>query len=214
MNWLWNTFFANRAPVWTAAATVVLVVFSGLLWKVSDRTNETSITSQRAFISFSGPYIVADVKDKKMKGTNVYWVMANSGTTPADGVVIESNMSLGQAVPEKGIDFDGLPQTERQKLVLGPKGSYQFKPLYLSIEDWDAIANAKEHLFFWGWVTYHDIFNGTPERLSEFCTDITKVNWNKEDHSDPTGGINTINPPCPTHNCYDEECEDYNERTK
>jgi len=205
-------FFSPGA--WTAIFTGILMIFSGLLWKVSDKANEASITSQRAFISFAGPAIVADIQNKQLRGTNVYWGMSNSGTTPANDIIFEWNLSLGQTIPGKDVDFDSLPQNEREKLVLGPKASYQFKPVYLSVQDWESVTEGKQHLFFWGWAVYRDVFNGTAERLSEFCTDITNAVWTTDKHTDPTGGVSTINPPCPTHNCYDEGCEDYERRTQ
>lgn len=212
--WFWNTFFANRAPAWTASATLVLMVFSGLLWKVSDKANETSTVTQRAFVNFSGPGLEKDVDGKNLKGIRVFYSMQNSGTTPARAGVSQWNMSLGPTVPQKGVDFDSLPQAERLPVVLGPKAFFQLKPIYISIEDLEMVAGGKKHLFFWGWTTYRDIFSGTPERLSEFCTEIVSVTWTKADHTDASGEINTVSPPCPTHNCYDEDCEDYHRRIR
>jgi len=213
-NWIWQTFFANRAPAWTAVATIALGVFSFLLWKVNDRANETSIDSQRAFINFTGPLYVQDIQNNVVKGTNVYWGMSNSGTTPANAVVFEWNLSLGQSVPDKPIDFDSLSQNEREHLVLGPKANYQMKPVYISLDDWEKVVDGKEHLFFWGWAVYRDVFTDTPPRVSEFCTDITSAAWvsPKIPHSSLKNGIKTVNPSCPTHNCYDENCEDYRRR--
>lgn len=209
-----DRYFFEKTGAWTAAFTFVLVVFSGLLAWVSYKANETSIISQRAFITFSGPVFIVDIADKKMKGTNVYYAMSNSGTTPANNVTLEWNLSLGQSVPDKNVDFDSLSQNERQKLVLGPKANYQVKPTYLTVEDWEKVSDGKEHLFLWGWVTYSDIFDGTPMRLSEFCTDVTKATWSSNKHTTPGVMINTVNPPCPTHNCYDRNCDDYLKRTQ
>lgn len=214
MRWLWSTFFANRAPAWTAGATIVLMVFSGLLWKVSDRANETSVASERAFVSFSGPVFVKDIQGNKWKGLNVYYAWSNSGTTPAKDEISEWNMSLGPTVPEKGLNFDNLSQNERMSLVLGPKAGFQLTPVYLSTADLEAVSEGKKHLFFWGWTTYRDIFSGTPRHLSEFCTDVTSAIWTLPDHTSLAADLKTIQPPCPVHNCYDEDCEDYSTRTK
>jgi hypothetical protein len=58
------------------------------------------------------------------------------------------------------------------------------------------------------------MFPGSPVHLTEFCTDITSVSFSKADHSDLTGDVNFGTPPCPTHNCYDDECDDYAVRIK
>jgi hypothetical protein len=202
------------AGAWTAVFTGVLMIFSGLLLKVSNKANETSIATQRAFVNFSGPGFTKIINGKKQKGINVFYAMSNSGTTPARTGVSEWNISLGPTVSQKGLDFDTLPQAERLSIVLGPKASFQMTPISISIEDLEAVGEGKKHLFFWGWTTYHDIFGNTPERLSEFCTEIVSVTWMKPDHTDATTDINTANPPCPTHNCYDEDCADYAGRTQ
>src|SRR6266852_4833384 len=79
--WFWNTFFADRASAWTAASTVALVIFSGLLWKVSDRANETSIVAQRAFLTNSGIFPIKVVNNQKLTGVNFFVAVNNSGTT-------------------------------------------------------------------------------------------------------------------------------------
>jgi hypothetical protein len=198
--------------MWTCIFTGVLMVFSGLLYIVSNKANETSVATQRAFISFSGPGFVKITNGKKLRGVNILYAMSNSGTTPARSGVSEWNLSLGPTAPQRGLDFDKLPQSERLSIVLGPKANFQLTPIAISMEDLEAVGAGKKHLFFWGWTTYRDIFSGTPVRLSEFCTDITGITWAKADHTDAMGDINTSNPPCPTHNCYDEDCEDYSRR--
>jgi hypothetical protein len=203
-----------NAGTWTAIFTGVLIVFSGLLWRVNDKANDTSIATQRAFVSFGGPIFVKDIQGRKLKGINVYYAMSNSGTTPVSAAILEWNMSIGPTSPQKGVDFDTLSQNERVPLVLGPKAGFQMKPVYLSIEDLEMVAENKKHLFFWGWITYRDIFTDTPERLSEFCTDIASATWTRPNHTDPTIDFKTDSPPCPIHNCYDKQCEDYTKRTQ
>lgn len=214
MRWIWNSFFANKAPAWSAAATIVMMIFSGLLWQANRRSNDADVMSQRAFINFVGPGMSPDIRNKTFVGTNVTWSISNSGTTPANNLTFEWNLSLGSISPDKNTDFDSLPQTERNRIVLGPKAVYQFKPVYISQQDWEDVTAGRKHIFFWGWVTYYDIFKKTPERLSEFCTDVTSAVWATADHTGPTALVNLVTPPCPTHNCYDENCTDYSTRTR
>lgn len=209
-----NRFFIGKSGAWTAVFTLLLTVFSALLYRVSDKANETSVATQRAFVSFLGPVFVKDVQGKKLMGINVYYAWSNSGTTPAKDEVSEWNMSLGETQPEKGLNFDNLPQNQRLQLVLGPKATFQLNPVYLTVRDLEMISEGKLHLFFWGWTTYRDIFGGTPVRLSEFCTDITSASWTMPDHTNPLVDFKTISPPCPVHNCYDQDCEDYSSRAK
>lgn len=205
---------AFNPGIWTTIFTGFLVVFSGLLYEVSHKANETSIVSQRAFVNFSGPAYAKDTQGKILNGVNIYYGITNSGTTPAKNAVSQWNFSLGPIVPDRSTDFEGLPQSERISFVLGPKAFIQLKPVHLSVQDLEAVGQGKEHLFFWGWTTYHDIFPGTPMRLSEFCTEIDSLVWTNSEHTNASTDLNTVNPPCPTHNCYDEDCSDYQTRTK
>src|SRR6266446_8927484 len=75
--------------IWSCIFTGVLMVFSGLLYRVSDKANNTSIATQRAFVTFAGPLLVKDIQSRKLKGINVYYAMMNSGTTPASAAVLE-----------------------------------------------------------------------------------------------------------------------------
>lgn len=201
-----------NAGFWTCIFTGILAVFTVLLYKVNDRANQTSIATQRAFVSSGGPAFAKDIQGGKLKGIKVYYVWSNSGTTPAKGAISEWNMSLGDTLPQKGLNFDDLPQNQRVPLVLGPKAVFQLTPVYLTVQDLEQISEGKEHVFFWGWATYRDIFSDTPTRLSEFCTDITSLTWTIPDHTSPKVDVNTISPPCPIHNCYDEDCTDYSSR--
>lgn len=211
MNWIWNTFFANRAAAWTALSTIVLCVFSGLLYKVSEQANETSVVSQRAFLSPSGPGYGPVVEGKKLKGFNFFYTIGNSGTTPAKAVTLEiAKASIGIS-PQKGFTFDDLPQTEKISLVIGPKGNFQATPIFVSVDELETISQGKR-VVIWGWMTYRDIFPQTPVRLSEFCIEINSVTWPRPSHTDPSGKVEMAWPPCHTHNCYDEDCEDYPRR--
>lgn len=55
MSKLYDLAFSGRAAAWTAFATVMMMVFTGLLWHVNQIATETSIATQRAVLSTSGP---------------------------------------------------------------------------------------------------------------------------------------------------------------
>ncbi len=68
-------------------------------------------------------------------------------------------------------------------------------------------------IYVWGWITYHDIFKGTPARLSEFCDEITDVKSSSTDMTDPSAKVTWDLLLCQEHNCADEECGDYGDKT-
>lgn len=211
---LYDRLFAGKSGAWTAVFTFFLVIFSALLWQVSKNANETSQVTERAFLSFGGPFASKVIEKKELKGINFTYTLGNSGTTPTKAGVTQINIQLSSIVPSRSLDFESLPQAEKTVFVLAPKGGIQMRPVFVSTADLEAVQEGKKHLFFWGYTLYHDIFPGTPARLTEFCTEMDAVAWTLDNHSDPTGDLNFVNPPCPTHNCYDEQCEDYSVRTK
>jgi hypothetical protein len=215
MRKFWNVLFSGKAAAWAAFSAVVMMVFTGLLWRVNDRANETSVAAQRAFITHSGVAgMIKVVESNQFKGVNVFFALTNSGTTPAKEAVAQWNIALGDKTPEEGTNFGELPTSETYRFVLGPKANMQPKPIFISLGELEEVERGKKHLFFWGWTTYKDIFDGTPRRLSEYCYSISSLTFSKPEHTDIATEIQTVNPPCPTHNCYDENCEDYSSRTQ
>jgi hypothetical protein len=63
------------------------------------------------------------------------------------------------------------------------------------------------HIYFYGWVTYRDIFTNTPEHLTEFCRELSILIVTQS-------GIKHDWSYCTAHNCTDEDCPDYKERIK
>jgi len=212
---IYNVLFEDKAAVWTAIFTCVLAVFSYLLWDVSKEANNTSTATQAASVSSVGPFITKVPSDdgKKLKGYNVVFTWANSGTTPTRAVVMQSNITIGSQVPSKELDFNKLQQSKSLTAVLGPKAGLQTPANYVALEDIEHVVQGKTHMFFWGWAVYKDIFSETP-RLSEYCYDIQGAVWTKPDHADPATDMTLDNPPCGVHFCFNEECEDYKARTK
>jgi hypothetical protein len=59
------------------------------------------------------------------------------------------------------------------------------------------------YLYLWGWVTYRDVFPGTPPHRTEYCLQLTK--WGG-DPLNPAGSYSMGFNFCPIHNCTDDEC--------
>jgi len=208
---LYNILFQGRAAGWTAIFTCALVGFSGLLWKVASDANRTSLQTQRAFVNYSGLAILQDTTgaDKKvLKGIRITINWINSGTTPTKDAITQANVAVTSDTAAHS-NFETLPQSERVVLVVGPKALTQPKPVDLSLADIESISQGVKHAFAWGWIAYYDIFPDTPMRLTEYCTQIEHPMWSKKDHRDASGSLSFDTPPCPVHNCYDENCSDY-----
>lgn len=212
----WERFknIITKSATWNMIFTGCLVVFSGLLWQANKYANETNLVTQRAFISTVGTGVLSKIQDTSHVTAykfTVNWV--NSGGTPTKVVTMQSNVAVSADAPHKGFDFDSLPQSEKTEYVFGPKAGIQSPVEFFHLSDMEALAAGRYHVFLWGWAIYHDIFGDTPVRLSEYCILAVNPRWTKPDHADPATDFAVDFSPCPTHNCYDEDCPDYAERT-
>jgi hypothetical protein len=213
---VYELVFENRAAAWTAIFTCALVVFSGLLWKVTSDANETSVQTQRAFVSYSGLQIIKEPQsenDKILKGVRLFVLWVNSGTTPTKTAITEANLAMGPDTSQVA-KFDALSQSAPYPIVIGPKSGTQSIPVDISSADLEELTGGARHAFVWGWTAYYDIFPNTPMRLSEYCTQVDHPIWTKKSHTDASGDIHFDTPPCPVHNCYDENCSDYPEKVQ
>jgi hypothetical protein len=216
---VYEKLFQGKSAVWTAIFTCALCLFSFLLYEVNRQANDTSIATQRAFITYGGVGPIEKItKDGSPTGPltayGIHIPMVNSGTTATKYSISELSASVGDLIPNNGTDFESLPHSERNRFLWGPRQAWDGQPLILSLDDMNAVEQKKKHIFLWGWVVYRDIFDGTPIHLSEFCTEITDPKWTKPDHIDVTGDLRVNTMPCPTHNCYDQDCADYTARIR
>lgn len=210
----WKRVFGSSA-VWTAIFTAVLCVFTGILAWISFQDNRLNQANQRAMLNFNGPGLQKKMSPdgKKIASWQVYYGWTNSGRDPAKNAFAQYNFSLGDKRPTRDLNFDTLPTRDTYPMILGPNTSFGMTPVELTIPDLEDVESGKKHLFFWGWATYSDGIPGSPRRLTEFCTDVTGLTWSADNHSDPSTTPVVSTPPCEKHNCYDEDCEDYRQRT-
>src|SRR5271157_1624789 len=196
---IYTEVFVGTASAWTALFTCVLMVFSGLLWKVGKEANQTSMATQRAFITSTGlSSAVCKVPDndgKKVAGYSFSTGWGNSGTTPTKTATYQNNVTIGRVSPTIGFDFDTLPQSEKKDFVFGPKQGLGIAATAISLNDMNAAGEGKVHIFFWGWAVYRDIFTDTPPHLTEYCIEVTDPKWTKPDHADITGDVVIQTPP-------------------
>jgi hypothetical protein len=215
LSWIWEHFFRGKSAAWVSVFTLALVVFTYLLYRVADRTEEASRASQRAFVSFVGTSgtKILDPTGKKVVGLQMYARWENSGTTPAKDAVSFVNWQPWPYELPAGFDFGDLVHVDRIHFVIGARGEGTI-PFNIPIEEVEQVRNGKAHLYVWGWVTYHDVFPGTSTRLTEFCGEFTNITTSLSDITDSTTNIGWQMSVCKVHNCFDEECQDFKVRSK
>ena len=159
---------------------------------------------QRARISFhdlTGIKIVDTVTSGKLVGVQMYTSWRNSGTTPATRAFMHVNF---QSDVPKGFDYRDLAGVEPRELVLGPNETIPVA-FNIGIQQLEAV-NKGHPISFWGWITYHDVFGGTPVRLTEFCIELLGVFPSLTIRVNPRVISDSIHAV--RRNCYDQCCSD------
>jgi hypothetical protein len=237
---VWDILFKNKSGVWTAIFTGLLTVFTFLLYRVSERSNETARTSERAFrsserafLSFNGPRVDSRENTPDGRWTRQEFLLdwTNSGNTPAKAVVIQTGGQPFLGDLPTGFEFPlASPKTAT---VVGPKAHYATS-VHISREMLEQSWKGQGvRLFIWGSVLYKDIFPTDPERLTDFCIELTHLALGVPSSAPPesrrpdqisAAPASFDNPnatltgyqwqACKEHNCYDEDCKDYADRVR
>jgi hypothetical protein len=226
MRRIYDLFCREKSAAWTAIFTFVLSVFTGMLYYVADRTDETARATQRAFITFAGTGGGPRLTDpKNPQGDAVAqrivlnWL--NTGNTPARNAVSRVSAQAWRSELPKGFDFPDTGKSEKMTLVLGPKETIGI-PIDITIQDLRDTWHGESRLYLWGWIVYNDIFPDSEHHLTQFCAEmqqltIVKSNATRvsvDDIGKPNIPLQWSTRPCPEHNCYDKDCKDYETRAR
>jgi hypothetical protein len=164
---------------------------------------------QRAFIFHSKIEIMRNLTGTSIDSFIFRFVWENSGVTPTKFMTNHISYEWRPGPLPKGFTFpdkwpEGKPQTASRSAI-GPHGESGIDAGPIPAAIIKAVQAHQMRLFFWGWVKYRDIFNATPEHITEICYELTGFYG-----GDPFA-LNTISYPvidnCPTHNCFDDECK-------
>jgi len=200
-----------------AVGVKVAYIYSGQLTAMldSNKTNrEALISVQRAFVFVGNSEIARVVVGKKINHFTIKTVWENSGTTPTK--LTTTHVSFQSWTGPGGIpdDFtfpdswsEGVPHINTE-VFIGPKGITSVITPPISATILEGIKNHSARFYIWGWAKYRDIFNDTPEHITEFCTELSRFTGDPMS-LDPN--VQPILDNCERHNCYDDQCNDYKE---
>ncbi|MGH9426872.1 MAG: hypothetical protein ACRD2L_11300, partial [Terriglobia bacterium] len=137
-----------------------------------------SLTSvQRAFIIPHVPETTGILKegpDRAIRRWEFRVPWENTGSTPSRRARNRVNVKAWTAGLPKGFRFDDLKDESPTQLVFGPRSILKSGAVTASPEEVEQAKTRKGHLYFWGWITYYDIFADTPMRLTKFCFELTE----------------------------------------
>jgi hypothetical protein len=77
--------------------------------------------------------------------------------------------------------FDFLYSVEPGNTLIGPHQTIGANHAEILDDDLLAIQKGTKFFYFWGTITYRDVFEGTSVHTTEFCTQITRVIGNPLD---------------------------------
>jgi hypothetical protein len=228
---VWRGKFQDPMTLFTAVlavATVALVWVAALQWDTLEKTDHTIketlqqnrdalVVQQRAFMTAKEirfePLTMFGIKGATWLA-NVYW--ENSGNTPTKNLTIVANCVSGfeQLADPAHIPKEKQATTFRAatitRAVFGPKqtnraGLCPVTSLDATLGQFGAFT----HLYIYGVAVYHDVFDQSSWRLTQFCFQAANFVISGPDDN-PT--MTALVVPCVVRNCTDEECGEEAER--
>jgi hypothetical protein len=196
---LWLTFFTGilaAFTVWMALSTKDLRDFaeeqardmkeSIVAAKDSADIARTSlISTQRAYVRVVNfPWLWRP--DLGRPGKFLYDItpiVENGGNTQTVDAKINVNSSLRDEPLPDGFDFPYA--SESGFTLIGARQTIGASNVIILDDDLLLVQGGKKHLFIWGTITYRDVFPNTPEHVTEFCAQISRVLGNPMDPREP-----------------------------
>lgn len=130
---------------------------------------EASLTKlQRAFVFPERMEVeVRNTGGQRFFDFNLRW--KNSGSTPAND--LRMHLSWVQTRSELGSAYTYLDKGEGENTphFVGPEGNTWSGTISLGIDVIGSVYLRQSRLYFYGWVSYEDIFDGTPRHRTRFC---------------------------------------------
>jgi hypothetical protein len=189
----------------------VYTVVTSLMWRATEKAaeaaktaNESFISTQRAFVNDDQMIWYRQIDGTRVTGWLFYMPWKNSGITPAIDAKCFINILQGTGKPVPSwFPFPDVAQGNTNEFVLGPQQTKQCGPLFVPADQILKVPEPNRHTFFYGWVTYCDIFKHSD--ITRFSTELTGIIG-----SDPLGL--KASPGCRfkdwmRFNCADEQCE-------
>ena len=183
--------------------------------KANDINRGAAVVSQRAYVSYPVDKTVPQ-PTKTADGTIgilYHMAMQNGGNTPAFDVRVRlsDNANLGFrrlppkfSFPNARLKVPVFSATQKEDVtpeIINPHDLVGGPALPLSQEVLRDVDSGKKFVFFWGNITYRDVFKCAHK--TEFCVQMVAV------LEDGTPVLAT----CQKHNCADGDCSDFKPST-
>lgn len=141
----------------------------------ADIAEQALVAGQRAYVRVAHfPWLWRGDLDRPGKYFyDITPIVENGGNTQTVGLRINVNSMLRDTpIPD---DFAFPFQGEPGFSLIGSRQTISASNAIILDDDLLAVQRGQKYFYVWGTITYRDVFPGTPERVTEFCTQISKV---------------------------------------
>jgi hypothetical protein len=168
--------------------------------EIAMRQLNASYAVERAFLYFNiSHFIFYDTNVPNEKDGDIMAEWGNSGDTPAIRVITRVGCYGNTAVDEPFEIIWGVIKNQvAVPSVYGPKTLNYGGKCRISHQEIKNVNDRNTHWYFCGRATYNDIFDRLRAHTTEFCWDITRINWQAMGQ--------TTGETVGRHNCSDEDC--------
>jgi hypothetical protein len=170
-------------------------------------TRDSLVSVQRAFVSFAQNLqanAVIDSSGSKINSWEFRPVMVNNGTTTARHARQHASFLWIPAPLPNDFRFPDLGDMTIAPVAIGPKAVYTGALMTIPVSVLSLVKEHAAYLYFWGWVSYKDIFQDTPTHITMFCLQMTDV---RGDPTNRAGQTQFLWRMCSKHNCVDDDCK-------
>ncbi len=141
----------------------------------ADVARDSLIYTQRAYVRVANyPWLWRSDRDRPGKYFyDITPIVENVGNTQTVDMKINVNSALrDNPLPE---DFDFPYVGDSGTSLIGARQSIGASNVVILDDDLLAVRDGKKFFYIWGAMTYRDVFPGTPEHVTQFCTQIIRV---------------------------------------
>ena len=216
----WLNGISGAAAVIAFLALIALAVNAWLIHcqlkamlDLNGVTREAVESVQRAFVFYSpngiSQYGVIETNgSRNTKGWVFYIPYKNAGNTPTRNLTDHVSVYHGPQITD-GFDFRDFQ--DGQSSTADPQTTIYYAT---TIFPTDVIHQAElglQHIYFYGWATYNDVFPKTPKRVTKFCFELhVSGDWSAIGTMIGTQSSLCMANSKTLHNCSDEDCGNQN----
>ena len=217
-----EVFFAGAIATFSLVLSVVSYFQYDAARKAAHRALQANRLTSEALTSVQRAFVMVGAIDMSRQvdaaghigGFYLSPVLENTGTTPAIHMYCHASAKvLDDSTKLESFDFPDIWYGGRRypsgPIALAAKASVESNAIPITVNDMKGaqFGPNQKQLYVWGWVTYRDIFKGTPLRKTEFCKVVAYVSPAVYNPT-ITGEVPLINyGGCRVHNCTDSDCK-------